>query len=235
MGKVVIGICDDKANVIEILREHIVSIMQENSKDKWTILEYVSPLKLLEEVTKIDILFLDIEMPEMDGIEVGRKVMSINPECKLLMATSRIDRFKEAFHIEATRFITKPFFRDEIKEALLASFEEKPGENGIEAFRDRINFKLKEKDISMIRAFNGYVEIIAGNGVFRKDISLNALEEQLDKRIFFRINRQYLINLGYVDFYNKNYVKVGDNKYTIAIRRQRDFLNKYTEYDLNYR
>lgn len=235
MASKVIGICDDQESIIEMLRDHIVSIMKEVSNEDWSIVEYVSPLKLLEEVNRVDILFLDIEMPEMDGIEVGRKVMQMNPKCKLIMATSRIDRFKEAFVIDAIRFVTKPFFRGEIKEAIQASLEKKPGENEIEVFRDRINFMIKEKDITMVRAYNGYVEIIAGNTVFRKDVSLNMLEQQLDERIFFRINRQYLINLGYVDYFNKNYLMVGENKFTIAIRRQKEFMKKYTAYDLHYR
>ena len=235
MSNIVIGICDDQEVIIEQLRDHITSIMNEIWNDEWSLCEYVSPLELLKEVEKIDVLFLDIEMPEMDGIEVGKKVMKINPDCKVVVATSRTDRFKEAFVIEASRFVTKPFYIGEIKEALQSLLVRKIGENEIEVFRDRINFMIKEKDITMVRAYNGYVEVIAGNSVFRKDVSLNVLEQHLDERLFLRINRQYLINLGYVDHYNKTSLMVGDMKFSIAVRRQKEFLNKYTKYDLNYR
>ena len=235
MGKVYIGICDDQPEIVEQLSRQIRDIMGDIPCDDWDVLEYISPSQLLKDIEKINILLLDIEMPEMDGIEVGKKVMAANPDCKIIMATSRIDRFKEAFFIDAIRFVTKPFFAGEIKEAILAALEVKPGEAEVEAFRDRVCFKIKEKDISMVRAFNGYVEIMAGKNVFRKDISMNALEEQLDDRLFFRVNRQYLVNLGFITSCNKNIVVVGDKKFNISIRRRKEFVSKYTEYDLNYR
>ncbi|RKM60051.1 hypothetical protein D6856_08175 [Butyrivibrio sp. XB500-5] len=57
-------------------------------------------------------------------------------------ATSRTERYKEAFYIDALRFITKPFLYDEVREALTSAVEEKPGEAEIEAYHDRISFNL---------------------------------------------------------------------------------------------
>ena len=234
MGKICIGICDDQFEIVNKLGELVRDIMGKTG-DEWLLRDYTSPMKLLDEIEKINVLLLDIEMDEMDGIEVGKRVRMKNPDCKIIVATSRTERYKEAFYIDALRFITKPFLYDEVREALTSAVEEKPGEAEIEAYHDRISFNLKEKDISMIRAYNGYVEIIAGNGVFRKDISMNSLEEQLDNRLFFRVNRQYMINFKFIDSYKKNKVIAGSNSFVISVRRQKDFLKRYTEFDLRYR
>ena len=234
MGKICIGICDDQSEIVEELSVLVKKVLEDNSLNEWQILKSTSPLKILKEIKNINILFLDMDMPEMDGIEVGRRIKKQNPNCKIIIATSQIDRYKEAFFIEAIRFITKPFLYDEVKEALTSTIEEKPGEAEIEVYRDRVSFNIKEKDISMIRAYNGYVEIMAGESVFRKDISLNMLEEQMDNRIFFRVNRQYVVNFKYVSSYSKNKVVVNKKIFVISVRRQKEFLKRYMEYDLSY-
>ena len=172
-------------------------------------------------------------MPEIDGIKLGEKVKCLNPNCKLIMATSRIDRFKEAFYINAYRFVTKPFFLEEIKEALVSIELCKDAE--IEVFRDRIRKTVRESDVSMVKAYNGYVEVIVGETVFRKDVSLKCLEEVLDKKRFFRVNRQFLVNLKYIESWKKNHIIIRGEKIIISHRRQKEFLDIYTEFDLKYR
>lgn len=235
MTKVVIGVCDDKQEVIEQLSNHITMVMSELRVSDWTLKQYISPLELLNDAMDIDVLFLDIEMPEMDGIEVGKKIKELNTDCALIMATSREDRYKEAFFVEACRYVTKPFCINEIKEAIKFVLNKKIGENKIEVFQERNKFKIEEKDIIMVRAYNGYVEVFVGNSVFRKDVSLDCLEQQLDERLFFRISRKYLISFAYVDSYNNSSVVVGDEELNIAVRRRNDFRIKYRKYDLEYR
>jgi DNA-binding LytR/AlgR family response regulator len=235
MSKTVIGVCDDQRFSALILQEHIASLKRELGGINWEIRVYTSPVKMLEESADLNILFLDIEMPELDGIETGERLMELNPSCKVILATSRIDRFKDGFRIRALRFITKPYDRDEIKDALCACLDMSVGEHTVEMFLNRICYRVKEKDIRYIRAFNGYVEIIAGKEVYRKDTSLDALEESFDKRLFCRIHRQYLVNLKYVDSYKKDSVTIKNEILPISKRRQTDFMCQYTDYDLNYR
>lgn len=235
MSKTVIGVCDDQRVSALMLQGQISSLRSELGGINWDIRVFTSPVKMLEEATELNILFLDIEMPEIDGIEAGERIREINPSCKVILATSRIDRFKDGFRIKALRFITKPYDREEIKDALCASLDMAVGEHTVEMFLNRICYRVKEKDIRYIRAFNGYVEIIAGKGVYRKDISLDALEDSLDKRIFCRIHRQYLVNLKYVDSYKKDSVTIRDEELPISKRKQTDFMCQYTDYDLNYR
>lgn len=159
--------------------------MNEIYEKEWEVLGFGSPEKLLGEADKINILLLDIEMPQMDGIETGKRMMKLNSKCKIIMATSRIDRFKEAFKIKAFRFITKPFAISEVREAIASSLVSELGDKEIEVFKNRISLNIKETDILFVRAFNGYVEIIAGNELYRKDITMSTLEDQLDDRLLY--------------------------------------------------
>lgn len=228
----IIAICDDQPIAIDLLKDHVASVLEDMGIVGWRLIAYTSPLALLKHIQSINILFLDIEMPDMDGIEAGAIIQEKNPACKIIMATSRVDRFKEAFHINAIRFITKPFDRDEIKEALSACLKMSLGESTIDVFQNRISHKIKEKNINYIRAFNGYVEIFTANQTFRKDVSLDELEKGLDQKIFFRIHRQYIINMQHITAYDNKSVKIGDYTIPVSRRRYSDFVKAFMDLDL---
>lgn len=231
-GKTIIAICDDQPIAIDLLKDHVASVLKDMGIVGWRLIAFNSPITLLKHIQSINILFLDIEMPDMDGIEAGAIIQEKNPECKIIMATSRVDRFKEAFHINAIRFITKPFDRNEIKEALSACLKMSLGESTIDVFQNRISHKIKEKNINYIRAFNGYVEIFTANQTFRKDISLDELEKGLDQKIFFRIHRQYIINMQHITAYDNKSVKIGDYTIPVSRRRYSDFVKAFMDLDL---
>ena len=235
MKDLTIAICDDQGVFTDILGDMLEKVLTDLHVIGWKIKKYTYPMLLVKELKEIAVLFLDIEMPEMDGIEVGKRIMEDNPDCNIIMATSRIDRVKEAFHIRAMRFLTKPFEEDEVKEAMMTILDRRTSHHQIEVYKDRVKINIKEKDIALIRAYNGYVEIYAGNEVFRKDVSIIKFEEEIDSRIFFRINRQYLINFGYIEKYDNNKVMVCGKSYNIARKKQKEFIQQYIDFDLRFR
>ena len=233
-----VGICDDEKLVIEALDG---IIQQTICKNNWniTISHYQSGRELLKDVYDLDAVFLDIDMPELDGIETGRKVCEMNSECKIIMATGRTDRFKEAFHIKAFRFITKPFDRDEIEEALQTVMKGQIGLETIELFENRVPYLICQRDILYISAYDGYSEFVVSgrdtDRILRKDCSLSELEQGLSKELFFRVSRQYIVNLGKITEYKKGSILIQGKKILISRRRKKEFECMYIEYDLKYR
>lgn len=230
----VIALCDDQPEVLGDLERHIRQISEEMQQD-FEIYKFCSGEELLEEIEKISIVFLDIEMDGMDGIETGRIIKQKKPECKIIMASGKENRFKEAFRIQAFRFITKPFEDGEIKEALEAVLDSFVGTKTMELYRKRITYQVRQLDIKYIKAFNGYTEFAVQEGIFRRDISLDALEEVLDMRIFYRINRQYIINMHWIQKYSDGMVVVGDKNIRVPRRKKSDFTRSYIDYDIKYR
>lgn len=136
-----IGICDDKGEILIFLNKKIVEIMKEMESDS-QIYVYDSGEKLLQETVELDVLFLDIEMPGMDGIEAGGKYAEQHKQCKIIMAAGGTERFKEAFEINAFRFIIKPFDTEEIREALNAVMRTMLGMKTMEVYKDRTDNAL---------------------------------------------------------------------------------------------
>lgn len=234
MDDFVIGICDDQKEIVLELKKLIEAYF--SAQDcSYELHMFLNGDDLLRQIEKINIVFLDIEMPGMDGIELGRRIKQINPECGIIMATGRVDRFKDAFRIHAERFVTKPFDREEIEEALRAVTRQNLGDETIELYLKRNAYAICQHDIWYIIAYNGYTEFVVGNKVFRKEASLNEIEGVLEKRLFYRINRKYAINMQWIQSYSDGVIQIARREFVVSRRRRKDFEQKYIEYDLRYR
>ena len=76
--------------------------------------------------------------------------------------------------------------------------------------------------------------MIVGKQRYRYEASLNKVEEIMDERLFFRIHRQYIVNMQWVKGHADGYVQLGDAKLQVSRRKRREFEHRYIEYDLNY-
>lgn len=234
MSEIVIGICDDEmAAVLQV--EKIVKDYLERIKKEAQILLFQRGKELLEYTEELDVLFLDIEMPQLDGIEAGKIICKRNRNCKIIMATSRIERFKEAFKIDAFRFVTKPFSNSEIEEALQDALDTMIGMEDMKFYKNRTMYKVQQRDIMYLKAYGSFVEVKVGNQILRREISLSKLEELLDRDIFYRINREILVNMFYIDSYKNDIIKMGTQTFKVARRRKKEFEKSFIEFDLKYR
>lgn len=183
-----IGICDDESIILELLSQ-VVRTCLANLELSAEVITMQSGRELLEVVAELDAVFLDIEMPELDGIETGKMLKRINPGCQIILATSKTEYFKEGFKIDALRYITKPFDTREIEESLEAVCKLRIGMDIIQLYDSRTLVEVEHREIEYITAYDSFVEVMIKNRVLRTKMTLIELQEILDKRIFFRIHR----------------------------------------------
>lgn len=229
-----IGICDDEREVALELQEYIEKELSKRNV-RWESRIFLSGEELLKEVEGLSIVFLDIEMPGLDGIETGKQIKKKNPNCKIIMATGMVERFREVFLFHAFRFLVKPFSQKDIAEAIEAVLEEALGEQMMELYYERTAYWVQQKQIQYIQAFNGYAEFWVENQRFRKETSLNELEEQLDMRLFARVQRKYIVNLQWIDSYRNGVVSVADKDIPVSRRKKKEFEKQYITYDIHYK
>lgn len=232
--KIYIGICDDRQEAIFELQKYIKEDMKRRKED-WEIRNFSSGGELLQKIEELSIVFLDIEMPDLDGIETGREILKRNPDCRIVMATGIVERFKEAFQIRAVRYVTKPFVKEEVVEALDAALGKVWEQKTIELSLKRISYQIFQREIVYVRAINGYTEYAVNGKWMRKDISLEEAVKLLDDHVFARVDRQHIVNLAYVENYKGGSFFLGDKKFQVSRRLKKEFEKKYIEYDLRYR
>lgn len=108
-----IAICDDEPILCRELKEKIEKLDSGHDIDV-----FHSGQRLFRCVETYDIIFLDIEMPEEDGMETAEKLRAQNCKSYLVFLTSHGEYMPEAFKVKAFRFLTKPIDEGHLKEAL---------------------------------------------------------------------------------------------------------------------
>lgn len=217
-----IAICDDSEKSVEMLKK----IILECSEEKIDLLTFFSGKELLEQIEEIDAVFLDVEMPEMDGYEVGKEINKRNPSCQIIMATGNTERFKESFEIRAIRYVTKPFRVNEVKEALVAIGKEET----TKVFLDRIEYIIRQRDIRYIEAYNGYVLIHTKKNIYRKEVSLKKYMELLSTKYILQVSQSVAVGFKFISDVTDKEVILKDKKIKIPVRRREEIRKKYFIY-----
>lgn len=228
-----VAICDDQRSCVDDVYRHVRRILAEKSIEvRYTA--YASGKALLNSETRYDIVLLDIDMPGMDGIETGQKLRQKDDRCKIIMVTSQKERFKDAFRFRAFRFVTKPIDAEEMSEAISAAVQVPIGSETIELFLNRLRYDIPQRDISYVRAYNGYTEFVVGDKVYRREESLSTIVEELNDKLFFKINRQTVVNMSAITDISATCVRIGAEEFSLATRVRKQFEKEYMEFDVNY-
>jgi len=154
----------------------------------------------------IDLIFLDIEMPQMSGIELARLLEGKNP--MVIFTTSQIDYAIEAFDLNVVDFLTKPIgsvrFLKAVQKARDLIKSRKSVGNVSDDFvfiRDsNIIKRIKLSDILYFEAKGDYIKIFLSNITYSIHSSLKSIEQKLPENIFFKVHRSFIVNLGKIDF-----------------------------------
>lgn len=229
-----IGLCDDQEPMLEMLNKIICSCLIE-LKIEAEICTYLSGKEVILDLEELDLLFLDIEMPDMDGIETGHTLRKQGFEGKIIMATGMVERFKEAFTIQAFRFVTKPFEKSEILRVLEAYMNTRLGMQQIKVYKNRNEFVFQQKSILYVYSCNSEVEMYLEKGIFRKKSSLSEMEEILDNRLFYRISKQYIVNLSEINSYHKGVIIICGTELKVSVRRKKEFEKTYMCFKIHYK
>lgn len=229
-----IAICDDEKLILDEMNQIVTAFLNDKGYDSQIML-FENGEGILERAEEIDIVFMDIEMIRVDGLELGKEIKERNPRCKVIMATAMAERYKEAFRIQAHRFVTKPFDKSDVEEALISAIEAISLSGYIEVYYQRNKYNILQEDIQYIEAYGSYTEIELDGKRFRKETSLMELENTMSDILFVRVDRKYIVNLRYIKNYSSDKFMIGEKKFSISRRNRKEFERKYIEFDLKYR
>lgn len=227
-----IGICDDEL----LIHNQVKKIISDKDfGEKIEIVSFLNGADLLEYAETIDILLLDIVMHEMDGIDVGRLVNKQKNVSKIIMLTSMRERFKEAFEISAYRFVTKPIAQSELVQAIWDAIKTFTGNSIVEVYSNNRKYCFQQKQIVYISKVQSRTEVIIGEKAYQSTYSLEDWEKVLDERIFFRVHKSYIVNFSYIDRIEDKIYLSSEEILPIAKRRKTALMQKYVQYDLEFR
>ncbi len=224
MSSIRCAVCDDNTLVADSLKEVIANAFwREGYKAQLSV--YTSGVKLLQAIRSgilaLDVLFLDLEMPDLSGLDIGKLLKSQYPTLIIIVISNRSDYAFEAYKIQPFRFIRKSHIKQEIPEAihsLIQSLEVHSEPILLSRYGDE--YKLNPEKIIYIESHDKHLHIHYGNELVTIRYKLSGIEEQLRGMGFIRIHKGILVNSRYI-FSIKGSEAILDNNARLPISRQR--------------
>ena len=171
----------------------------------------------------IDLIILDIKMPEMDGFDF---IMSLDNPPNIILVTSAEEYALKAFDFNVIDFLLKPISYGRFCKAIdktirYYSRKETSGTGDEEIFIKKSSslVKLKLKDIVFIEALENYVTLNTSDDRFTIHFTMKAIENQLPSGVFIRVHRSYIINKSMIQSIKENTLDllVGDTVKSIPV------------------
>ncbi len=172
-----------------------------------------SALQLVESLNP-DVIFMDVEMPLLSGVECAKKVIDFNPKIKIIFATAHEEYMPEAFELYAFDYMVKPFKTARIAQTLNKIKQLNISEAGIHSnhgvssdekvlgkliIRNKESINLiDEEDIIFVQREERTTAIYTSTERYITSEGLSELEERLDRSNFFRSHKSYIINLNMI-------------------------------------
>lgn len=228
-----IELCDDMSFVHRDV-EKLLSRFEEENRIDIQLTHSYSGSELTGKELSCDILLLDIELGDMDGIEAAKQFLMKRNDFKIIMLTGAEHRYKDAFKIQAFRFVTKPVDYEELASALVDASKEVFSNKKLDIVIDGVHCEVNQNFITYLDVSNTYVNLYLKDGRHgTMNVSMVALEEMLDSDQFIRINRNVTVNLRYVTGMKDHTLNMEDgNSFVISVRRKKEVKKAYVEYDL---
>lgn len=216
-----IAVCDDEITECDRIAKKIREILS-GIKVPCTIRQFYSGRELLQSSETFDIIFLDIIMGGLDGMKTAQIVRKKSYDKLLVFMSASRDYVFDAYDVEAFQYLVKPIEEQKLKNVLQKAVRktEKRSQAFIIISRERQNKKLFLDDIYYFEIRGRMIDVHGVSGVFSYYGQIGALEQELREKGFFRCHKSYLINLKYVDVYNRQEL-VLDNGERIAIAKRR--------------
>ena len=202
-----IAICDDH----DIERNHILALVStwaKHTKRDVVLRTFSSGEAFLfewESQKDYDILLLDIEMDEVDGISVARRVRKDSELVQIVFITGYLSYIAEGYEVSALHYLVKPIHEEKLY-ATLDRAVHKLHQNE-KTLRIKVGsdiFVVPLYEVSYMEVRQNYVTIYAKSAYTQKR-TLTDIEGELDSR-FFRVGRSYIINLQMVEKVTKTQV-----------------------------
>ena len=192
----------------------------------------IEAIELLEKET-VDLIFTDIQMPNLSGMEFSKIILSKN--IKIIFTTAFEEFALESYKVNAIDYLVKPISYSEFfsaankakQQILNVSAKTTPVDDYIFIKSDYKLIKIDLKDLIYVEGLKDYLKFYTVNS--EKPIltlkSMKSLEEELSKKHFMRVHRSYIVNLKKITTIERNRIVFGNKYIPVSEKYKADFQN----------
>lgn len=191
-----IVICEDDILQRELVVRYLKQIFNDLELE-YELIEFSSGEELLSNYPdKVDILFLDIQMDKLTGMDTARKIREFDSNVEIVFTTAILDYIHEGYEVRAYRYLLKPLDYACILKHTKACINDLMDKKDTIVIKDRLQTSIIQiNDILYIEVLRKEITIYTKEDKYVFKTSMKSVEENLDKKNFFRCHKSYLINL----------------------------------------
>ena len=217
-------ICDDEQEYVDKLKSYVETFM-DNRSVQYTIHTTTNPSSVVNNNDIYQLVFLDIQMDELDGISLAKVLKERNSKVVIFFITSFNNYQDDAMDLRAFRFFEKPFNEERLYSGL-----EKAMEYIDESYVDFYLYSNNEQkkilidDVIYVERNNRQVTLVTTNGNYITRETFDDWCNILQNTFFYMVHKSFIVNLHYVTNYRYSEIILQDDiRIPIASRRQSDF------------
>lgn len=226
-----IAICDDEITMVNLIKQKL-SLRLEQLDREFTISCYTEAAELLNTSDNFDLLYLDIQMPKQDGMELAQKIRKRDRECIIIFVTAFDKYVFDSFEVGALDYLCKPIDDTKFCKALDRAMNRIEERSGKSLFIQTMSWckSVRLSTIYYCEVINRKIYLHTDKGVVDYYGKIEELEKQLDYR-FVRCHRSYLLNLDYLYEYADGQIQLQNGeKIPVSRLRRREFMQAMMEY-----
>lgn len=224
-------IVDDEPMAREILINHLQKIEAIN-----VVASCKNAIEAFNEINihQIDLLFLDINMPEISGLSFAK---SINKNIKIIFTTAYREYAVDGFNLQAVDYLLKPISFERLLQAVnkylgenTPVFEESASEivheknNFIFVRSDRKMIKINFSEINYLESFSDYIKIHLEDKIIVTRETITSIEAKLPQKEFIRIHRSFIVSIAKINSFTSEFIEVGKKAIPISRSYKKDVL-----------
>ena len=228
-----IAICDDSELQRQLLAEILKAYYNRND-EKLELWEYSSGEALIADVEddecNVELIFLDIQMPGMNGIDTAKKLRTLKCSAEIIFLTATDDYALEGYDVQAAGYMIKPIDVNKLKNLLRHIFWTEQ--------RERIEIKCGKQyrypyinDIMYIESSNHKAFIYLADGSQMTTIEkISTLKAQINDSNFLQCHQSYLVNMRYIADIDQCIILSNGKKIPISVRRKTETIETYHQF-----
>lgn len=187
---------------------------------------------LIDSCFDFDLVFMDIEMPGIDGMTAAKKLRAEGIEVPIIFVTNVMQLARDGYLVGALDYIIKPIDSHSFQftmQGIMPKIEQKQSPAILVKSFDGLH-KIKVKDILYVEAEGHIIRYHIGGEIVEEWSSLKKVETELLPFGFIRAKNCFLVNPRYITEVEEEYVLVGGEKLKIGRSKKKEIMNKLNEY-----
>lgn len=228
-----IAICDDDRNQIEYITS-IVTSWSTREGHNCEIRTFPSAEAFLfeyEEEKAYNILLLDVEMKNMNGIELAKRIRKDNNRAEIIFITSHFEFVGEGYEVDALHYLIKPVSTEKLTQVLTKAGEKLAIESPwVVIACEGETVKLYETDIFYVESFLHYIVIHTKDKEYKIKENISVFENKVSDD-FYRIHRSYLVSLKHITRISRTSVNIGNTELPLSRGKYDDINRAFIEHN----